>query len=776
MAGAAVTSWTADAWAQTTSASSTAPTAAQPASTSATAASPTQPARGHEENLSPALVKMARDSFVIVEFWYKKDLSEVVSAEERDSTVTRIYEEYVDQKRPDEKSGVVLDAAGHVLIVDEGVEDRFIDKIVVRDAEGNPYPARRVKLLADAPGVLLQVEEGAARKLHPPQFAALDANRREPPLHQVKHYQEDDQWRISAEPLAPAVRYSPATRPGADANEMGNLYYALEMKPSIVADTGGAPLGVALASFMDLMQRQVLWKGPDLLADKGTDWPELQKLHDSQQASLVKAVQEVVIRFRGSDEDDRSSAAGAEINVYGLAISATDVLVLNSVSSRTAAQIDKIFLKFSPTRRAEAKFVGEFKKFGAIVVRLEKEKLSDWVKLSDLDDPPRMKPFWEAKFRKRFGNKHVDLAVNRIFTRSEGYEGKFHWDASRDLTDGSAMVDLDGRLLGLYVEERPENEEESRLASSGGGGRSRASRTRIFTMGEVREALTKLTDLDPKIVVKTAREAKRRPWLGVEFVGISSDLAEQFGAERPTNDGQIGFVVNAVYPDSPAQKAGIRVGDILLKLQAPGQPYPIELSSRLAREESGGGLGSRFLRGGGEDDEEGGRTWRSRDNFLTRAFDAIGVGKTVKISYYRPDEKSGQGKGLSLDYTIEQAPTDFDSSPRWRNRKLGLTVRDLSYEIRYALGLKDSDPGVVVAKVEEGSPMTVARVNQYEIVTRLDDQPLTSARQMRDLVAKAARAGKTKVRLTVLKTGRTRFADLAIGDYSAADDEGLGEE
>ena len=90
------------------------------------------------------------------------------------------------------------------------------------------------------------------------------------------------------------------------------------------------------------------------------------------------------------------------------------MLVFHSISPRTAAQIDKIFIKFSLTRRADAEFVGAFKKFGALVVRLEKDKLADWVKLSDLDGPPRMKPFWEARVRKRFGAKHVDLGVRTL--------------------------------------------------------------------------------------------------------------------------------------------------------------------------------------------------------------------------------------------------------------------------------------------------------------------------------------------------------------------------
>ena len=87
------------------------------------------------------------------------------------------------------------------------------------------------------------------------------------------------------------------------------------------------------------------------------------------------------------------------------------------------------------------------------------------------------------------------------------------------------------------------------------------------------------------------------------------------------------------------------------------------------------------------------------------------------------------------------------------------------YARRYAQGAN-----VVVIEAD------VAKIFPNEIITRLDDQPLTSARQMRDLLAAARKAGREKVRVTVLRLGKTRQADLAINEYDPADDEGLDEE
>ena len=157
--------------------------------------------------------------------------------------------------------------------------------------------------------------------------------------------------------------------------------------------------------------------------------------------------------------------------------------------------------------------------------------------------------------------------------------------------------------------------------------------------------------------------------------------------------------------------------------------------------------------------------------------DAVGIGKTITIAYHRPDPNGeAAGEGEVIRYKIAQAPPDVDSARKWKNRKLGLTVKNLTYEVRYALNLEDDAPGVLVAGVEPGSPMEIARIFPNELITRLDDAPLTGVEQMRDLVAQARQSGKKKVRLTILRIGKTRFADLAVDEYDPSKDEGLAEQ
>lgn len=765
--------------------------ATMPASAAAARSPRTKAEKPRDDEAIPkALIDAARRSFVIVKFHFQKDTSETPAAAESDYRIARLYEEYVDKKRAAEAPGIVLDAKGHVLVVDGGLEDRFIKDIEI-EVGGKTYPARRAKLLFDAPGTILQADPKALGKLQPVRFSKLADEGVDTTLLQAALYKADEQWRLSFTPLRPSVRLDPSGGSNVFFGHRSPLQYGspfagryatatTSYAMGLIADAKGSPVGCALTSFIDLQQAECLWKGPDLLDAEGIAWEKLTQAEKSCRARLIQAVHEVVLVLRQNGEEETSyryrsssGAAGREVSTYGLATGANEIVVLQPIDSKMARQIEKVYVKHSATRREDVEFVGAYRDIGGFVVRLTGGRLPAAVALAAAD-PQRMRPFWMARLRKRHGSRYVDLSTNRLYGKARGYKGEYNWYAARMIPPGTFLVDLAGRLVGAYVHERTEHEEESRLEASGSYRRSSLS-YRVFAVSELRELLTAPAGhVDPKITVRPRTLARRRAWLGVEFVPVTSHLAEMLKLETPTKDGQLGFLINAVYAGSPAEKMKLNVGDILLTLQAPGMPYPIELASRFASERHGYSSSWQSSYDDGDEDEGPvAPTWKGRRNFLTIAFDAIGVGKTVRLTYFRP---AGEGKGrtVTADYKIQLAPPDLESAAKWKNRKLGLTVKDVTYEVRHALNLKDP-AGVIVAKVESGSPTIIARIFPNEIITRLDDKPLASARQMRDLIAAAGKAGRDKVRLTVLRLGKTRFADLAIGEYDPADDEGIDE-
>jgi hypothetical protein len=762
--------------------------AARPAATTRPDSEAARPADAEDLTFPPPLLAAARNSFVVVSFWYKKDEREPAGAAETNWQAQHLYDSYVDKKRPEERVGIVLDDRGHVLVSDDGVEDRFIDRIEVAGTCGAKLPATREKLLHDAPAIVLEVEGADAERLRGLEFAGLAGADENTVLKQAVLHRTDDHWRIHVSTLHPTVRFAPG--------QPKNVYYGYRFSsqysyggyrgtPTIIADQRGRPVGCSLTGFMDLLQLECTWKGASLLEADGISWKELRAAEKEVRAALIAATHEVVVRFREGEGDlsepgryeryrpyrphREGGAAGRETTAYGIAISPRRILVPSPMERETAAQIDRIQLKLPSGRRASARFVGAYKGFAAFLIEAPGGKLKHVRPASA--DLPRMRPFWVARARKKFGAKYVDLERNRLFGKGRGYAGQYHWYAFRRIRPGSFLVNVKGELAGLFVPYRTEDEEQRSLERSGRYGRSE-SEPRVFLISEIRAALSGPAEhMDPKIKVKPRTQAKRRAWLGVEFVGMNDDLAEEFKAEKPTSDGRLGFLINAVYRRSPAERLGLKVGDILLKIHPPGRRQPIDLLSERAEDDD---YRSRWYGGYSENDALGPLppSWKSRRNALTWALDAIGVGNEVKITYYRPAGQA-EAKTVTVGYKIELAPPDFDSARRWRNRKLGLTAKNLTYEVRHALNLKESDPGVIVAKVEPGSPVRTAKLYAHEVVTRLDDTPIRSVRQLRDGIAAAKMARRKKVRLTVLRLGKTRFTDLVVATYDPQEDEGL---
>ncbi len=74
----------------------------------------------------------------------------------------------------------------------------------------------------------------------------------------------------------------------------------------------------------------------------------------------------------------------------------------------------------------------------------------------------------------------------------------------------------------------------------------------------------------------------RPGWLGVETQDMTEELAPHFGLERPT-----GILVAHVMPDSPANKAGLKVGDIILEYDGRPMQRVAELPPLVRRTQIG---------------------------------------------------------------------------------------------------------------------------------------------------------------------------------------------
>jgi len=200
-----------------------------------------------------------------------------------------------------------------------------------------------------------------------------------------------------------------------------------------------------------------------------------------------------------------------------------------------------------------------------------------------------------------------------------------------------------------------------------------------------------------------------RGYLGVLIQDVTRELAESFGMHRPS-----GALVARVMPDGPASKAGIRPGDIVVEFNGKdvsnsAQLPPMVGASRIDEPATVG-----ILRGG------------QRMEFK------------ITVAELPADD---DGKAASRVPSPKEAP---------KPDALGLVVGELTADHAKRLTM-DHPAGVVVKSIEPG-PARVAGIQEGDVITMFDNQPVSSPEQFRELVAKA-RPGRSVAVLVQRREG-----------------------
>lgn len=247
-------------------------------------------------------------------------------------------------------------------------------------------------------------------------------------------------------------------------------------------------------------------------------------------------------------------------------------------------------------------------------------------------------------------------ALARTRVGAADYQSFIQTDAAINPgNSGGALVDLKGRLIGINTAIY------SRSGGSNGIGFAIPSNM-------------------VQLVVNSALEGKRvkRPWLGAKLQGVTSDLASSLGLDRPT-----GALITNIHKPSPAQIAGLKNGDVILKVGAHEIADP--------------------------------RTFHYR-------FATHGIGGVVPLTISR------RGKILVKEVTLIAAPL----TPAPKDRKLrgnhplsGAHIANLSPGLSEEIDM-DEFEGVVIVDVAPGSYAASIGFRTKDIIVSLNNTPILS--------------------------------------------------
>ncbi len=207
----------------------------------------------------------------------------------------------------------------------------------------------------------------------------------------------------------------------------------------------------------------------------------------------------------------------------------------------------------------------------------------------------------------------------------------------------------------------------------------------------------------------------QKAWLPVTAQAITRDLAEQLG-----NAGLSGVRVTQVYTNSSAEKAGLKVGDLLLALD--GEP--------IAASQPG--------------DEE-------VLNAMVRQYK---IGTTATLTVLRGAEK------LSLPVELVRSPKLEREMKKYRDEDFEFTARDMTFFDKVREDWPQERRGALVAEVKDGGWAALGRLNTGDIVVAVDNEPVTDVASLKEMMKHVAAEKRKSVVLRIERGIHTMYLEL----------------
>jgi serine protease Do len=254
---------------------------------------------------------------------------------------------------------------------------------------------------------------------------------------------------------------------------------------------------------------------------------------------------------------------------------------------------------------------------------------------------------------------------------------------------GGPLFDLEGRVIGI----------NSQIFTRSGGFMGLSFAIPIDVAMDVVEQLKETGSV-------------ARGYLGVLIRSVDRDLAEAFGLDKPS-----GALVNQVVEDSPAERAGVQPGDIIVEFDGRSIDRSGDLPHEVGRKRPGYEAEMIVIR-------EGAR-------------------RTLDVTVGELSDPDAEGSGSV-------------AGARGGDNPLGIAVTGLSDEMRQRFGL---DSGVQVTRVGDG-PAAQAGMQPGDVLTRLNNEPVDSVAAFREAASELPRGRSIPV--LIVRRGTPTFIAVRI--------------
>jgi serine protease Do len=134
--------------------------------------------------------------------------------------------------------------------------------------------------------------------------------------------------------------------------------------------------------------------------------------------------------------------------------------------------------------------------------------------------------------------------------------------------------------------------------------------------------------------------------------------------------------------------------------------------------------------------------------------------------------RTGGNQGIGFAIPVEMVldvMNDLISYGEVRRGWLGVTLQELSDELRLQFGLDEDIAGVVVSDVLTGTPASGADILRGDLITAIDGEPVQTVASLRNRIA--ATLPETRVAFTLIREGRERVVRVTLGSQPGASAE-----
>jgi serine protease Do len=213
-----------------------------------------------------------------------------------------------------------------------------------------------------------------------------------------------------------------------------------------------------------------------------------------------------------------------------------------------------------------------------------------------------------------------------------------------------------------------------------------------------------------------------RGWLGVQIQEMTPAIAASLGLP-----GEHGALVAVITPESPGAKSGLKQGDVILSFNGKDVAHMRDLPRLVAATRP--------------DSRAAMTVWRN--------------GQTVQLQA-TVGELADNDQVASAAGTEEQQPAQAAA--------LGMHFSPLTSEVRRELRLGKDAHGVVVTRVDSGSPAEDVGLNSGDVLVAVDQEPVNSPQEAAAKLKEIAASPKTSALLLLNRHGVTQYVGVSLGE------------